>query len=95
MLQAVRHPQIVPEKSTLKADTSSLVLDIVDDVFNLVSDIDDAQHAQEGAFTQQTVSNLIAQYPTWNVLVFHDQVSTSSTEKSEERHALVGQMLQH
>lgn len=84
MPKPVRYPQLVSEKSSPNADTNSLVLDIVNDVFDLVSDIDDAQHAQEEAFTQNTVDYLIGQYPTWNVLVFHDQVSTSSTETSED-----------
>lgn len=70
----VMHTASAPS-SKRQLDIAADILSIVDSVFDIVSSIDDAQHDQEGAFTQQTVADLAAQYPTYNILVYHDQDS--------------------
>lgn len=67
-------------------DIAADIISIVDGILDIVSSIDDAQHEQEGAFTQQTVDSLRSQYPTWNVLVFHDQDSTYDLYNAYHEH---------
>lgn len=42
---------------------------------NFIIDLFEDQAEKEGAFTQQTVQNLLDAYPTKNVIVYHDQDS--------------------
>lgn len=64
----------ITSRSTSKRqlDIAADILSIVDSVFELVGDIDDAQHEQESSFTTQTGGDLAAQYPGWNILIYHD-----------------------
>ncbi len=44
----------------------------IQDIVSDISDIDTAQHDAESQFTQVMLSNLMAQYPCSNVIIYHD-----------------------
>ena len=64
------------------------VINIIHEIVDIISEIDELkdQHKRESNFTQATVAELRDEYPTMNVMVFHNQDSVTNFKGGNHTH---------